>query len=92
MRFVRITRANKKINVPVVMTREETGIVISLLEGAPQLIVKVMYGGGLRISEAICLRIQDIDEKLKSIIIRFGKGGKDRLTTFPATISPFLNF
>ncbi len=55
--------AGEKKNIPVVMTREETAKVISLMGGTPQLAAKLMYGSGLRISEAIRLRIQEIDYK-----------------------------
>jgi integron integrase len=72
------------------MTREETARVIALMTGTPQLVVKLMYGSGLRISEAIRLRVQDIDYKLKTITVRSGKGAKDRITTFPLSIIPFL--
>jgi integron integrase len=83
-------RATRKTNVPVVMTREETAKVLSLMNGIPQLAAKLMYGSGLRISEAIRLRVQDIDYQMKTLIVRSGKGDKDRVTTFPASIIPFL--
>ncbi|MFH2045131.1 MAG: integron integrase [Pseudomonadota bacterium] len=83
-------RASKKINIPEVMTREETSKVISLIEGTPQLAVKLIYGSGLRISEAIRLRVKDIDQEMKTIIVRSGKGNKDRVTTFPVSVIPFL--
>ncbi|MFZ5572826.1 MAG: integron integrase [Thermodesulfobacteriota bacterium] len=84
-------RAHRKMNIPVVMTREETAKVLSLMSGTPQLIAKLMYGSGLRISEAIRLRVKDIDYQLKTITVRSGKGDKDRVTTFPASIIPFLD-
>lgn len=87
---INAVRAHKKVNVPVVMTREETAKVMALTTGTPQLVVKLMYGSGLRISEAIRLRIQDIDYELKTITVRSGKGAKDRITTFPSSIVPFL--
>lgn len=83
-------RAAEKKHIPVVMTREETAKVISLMLGTPQLVAKLMYGSGLRISEAIRLRVQDIDYKMKIITVRSGKGEKDRITTFPESILPFL--
>lgn len=83
-------RAKGKITIPVVMTREEVTGVLSLMTGTPQLIAKLLYGSGLRISEAIRLRVQDIDYDLKTITVRSGKGGKDRVTTFPSTVAPFL--
>jgi integron integrase len=87
---INAVRAHKKVNVPVVMSREETAKVIALTAGTPQLVVKIMYGSGLRISEAIRLRVQDIDQKMKTITVRSGKGNKDRVTTFPASVIPFL--
>ena len=87
---INAVRAYKKENVPVVMTREETAKIISLTTGTTQLVVKLMYGSGLRISEAIRLRVQEIDYELKTITVRSGKGAKDRITTFPSSITPFL--
>jgi site-specific recombinase XerD len=83
-------RAAKKINVPVVMTREEVATILSLLDGTAQLVAKLLYGSGLRIMEAVRLRIKDIDFQMKPLTVRSGKGDKDRFTTFPATLTPLL--
>jgi integron integrase len=83
-------RADKKINVPVVMTREEVAAVLSLMDGTPQLVAKLLYGSGLRIMEAVRLRDKDIDVQMKQLTVRSGKGDKDRFTTFPATLIPLL--
>ena len=83
-------RAAKKINVPVVMTREEVATSLSLLDGTAQLVAKLLYGSGLRIMEAVRLRIKDIDVQMKPLTVRSGKGDKDRFTTFPATLTPLL--
>jgi len=88
---INAVRAHKKVNVPVVLCREETAKVISFISGTPQHVVKLIYGSGLRISEAIRLRVQDIDYSLKTITVRSGKGAKDRITTFPSSIIPFLS-
>ena len=64
---INAVRADRKVNVPVVLTREEVVKVISLLEGAQQLIVKLLYGSGLRIMEAVRLRIKDVDFQMKQI-------------------------
>lgn len=80
----------KKINIPIVMTRDEVREVINVMEGVPQLIVKFLYGCGLRIMETVRLRVQDVDYKMKTVIVRSGKGAKDRITTFPETITPLL--
>ncbi len=56
---INAVRADKKINVPVVMTREEVASVISLLDGTAQVVAKLLYGSGLRIMEAVRLRVKD---------------------------------
>ncbi len=75
-------RSTKNRKIPVVLTQEEVKQVVTLLEGVPQLVVKLLYGSGLRITEAIRLRVQDIDFEYKQITVRSGKGNKDRVTTF----------
>jgi site-specific recombinase XerD len=87
---INAVRADKKAHVPVVLTREEVASVISLLVGTPQLVVKLLYGSGLRIMEAVRLRVQDIDFQMKQLTVRAGKGGKDRITTFPGSVTPLL--
>ena len=76
-------RAKRRKSIPVVMTREEVRVVILLMKGTAQLIVKLLYGSGLRITEAIRLRVQDIDFDYRTVTIRSGKGDKDRVSTFP---------
>jgi integron integrase len=83
-------RADRKVNIPVVMTREEVAGVLTLLNGTPQLVAKLLYGSGLRIMEAIRLRVKDVDFGLKQITVRSGKGDKDRITTFPVSLTPLL--
>lgn len=83
-------RARKKENIPVVLTREEVRNIIRDMEGTPQIVVKLLYGCGLRISEAIRLRTKDIDYTMKHLVVRSGKGNKDRITTFPETMIPIL--
>ena len=68
-------RAERKVNVPVVLTREEVGRVIPLLGGAPQLIVKLLYGSGLRVLEAVRLRVKDVDFQMKQVSA-FGQRGQ----------------
>ena len=87
---INAVRADKKVNVPVVMTREEVAAVISLMDGTPQVVAKLLYGSGLRIMEAVRLRVKDIDYQMKQLTVRSGKGDKDRFTTFPTTLIPLL--
>jgi integron integrase len=84
-------RSNKSRHIPVVLTPEEVRQVLARLEGVPQLIVKLLYGSGLRISEAVRIRVQDIDFAYKQVTVRSGKGDKDRVTTFPASIAALLS-
>ena len=76
-------RARGKAEIPVVLTREETARVIALLSGVHQLIVKLLYGSGLRITGCLRLRIQDMDLEMKALTVRNGNGDKGRITTFP---------
>jgi integron integrase len=83
-------RADRKVNVPVVLTREEVAKVVSLLDGEAQTIVKLLYGSGLRIMEAVRLRVKDMDFQMKQVTVRSGKGDKDRFTTLPVSLIPPL--
>ena len=83
-------RADRKVNVPVVLTREEVAKVVSLLDGEAQTIVKLLYGSGLRIMEAVRLRVKDVDFQMKQVTVRSGKGDKDRFTTLPVSLIPPL--
>ena len=87
---INAVRASRKINVPVVMTREEVAQIIALMEGVPQLVVKLLYGSGLRIMETVRLRVQDIDYNFKQLTVRSGKGAKDRVTPFPSSAIPLF--
>ncbi|MGB5830900.1 MAG: integron integrase [Thiohalocapsa sp.] len=79
-------RASKAPRVPVVLTREEVGRLLPLIEGQAGLIVRLLYGSGLRITEAVRLRVLDVDFGYRQITVRRGKGDKDRVTTFPAKL------
>jgi len=84
-------RASNPLKIPVVLTQEEVKNIIILMQGTPQLVIKLLYGSGLRISEAIRLRVQDVDYSYKQIIVRSGKGNKDRITTISTTLLPELS-
>jgi len=66
--------------LPTVLSAKEVMLIINNLEGIHQLVVRVMYGSGLRVSETLGLRVQDIDFVNNSLTVRNGKGGKDRVT------------
>ena len=85
-----LVRAKKTARLPVVFTRSEVQAVISRLSGSKRLAAKLMYGTGMRISEVLCLRILDIDFGMNEIIVRHGKGDKDRHVMLPQTLFPEL--
>lgn len=87
---INAVRSGRKINAPVALTRKETSELLSVMTGTPQLIAKLIYGSGVRISEAVRLRVQDIDYQMKTLTVRSGKGNKDRITTFPESLIPLL--
>lgn len=76
-------RATKTPRIPVVLTREEVAKILPLIDGHAGLVVRLLYGSGLRITEAVRLRVLDVDFGYRQITVRSGKGNKDRVTTFP---------
>ncbi len=88
---VEATRTRKEKRVPVVLTREEVKQTLAFLEGTPELLVKLLYGSGLRITEAVRLRVQDIDFGYRQITVRNGKGLSDRVTPFSESLVPLLH-
>ncbi len=85
-----IKHATRIKHLPEVFSRNETTKIFEHLNGTPKLIVSLLYGSGLRLSEALSLRIKDIDFEYKQIIVRDGKGEKDRHTVLPSSIIPEL--
>lgn len=80
---IRATNANKRKNLPTVLSKEETKKLISCMSGISKILAGLMYGSGLRSLEVIRLRVQDIDFENNQIYVRDPKGGKDRSTLFP---------
>ena len=78
-----VPRAREPHRIPVVMTPEEVRRVLAELEGEPRLVALLLYGSGLRLSEALALRVKDLDFARGEISVRRGKGGKDRVTMLP---------
>jgi integron integrase len=72
--------ASKPRYLPTVLSAKEALLIIEKLTGVHQLVVKMMYGSGLRVSEALGMRVQDIDFEKNSVTVRAGKGNKDRVT------------
>lgn len=81
-----VIRARKPKRLPVVMTREEVKSVLQQLQGDKWLMASLMYGAGLRLMECLRLRVQDIDFSRSEIVVRDGKGAKDRITMLPESL------
>jgi integron integrase len=79
-------RATRPARVPAVLTPEEARQVILAMTGTPQLVVKLIYGSGLRLLEVLRLRVHDLDFGMKQITVRDGKGAKDRYTVLPDSV------
>jgi len=80
-----VVRAKGAQRLPVVLTRADVRAVIQELQGTPRLMALLMYGAGLRLLECARLRVQDVDFGSNQIVVRGGKGDKDRVTMLPAT-------
>lgn len=78
-----ITWAKNTERLPVVLSPGETLSLLAHLDGVPRLMAEILYGAGLRLMECIRLRVKDIDFNLNQIVVRFGKGAKDRITVLP---------
>lgn len=87
-----MVRAKRPARRPSVMSREEVRRVLEVMEGVPRLVAMVLYGSGLRLMEACCLRVKDVDLDRGELMVRQGKGGRDRLTMLPASLVPLLDF
>jgi len=81
-----VVRARKPKRLPVVMTRAEVKGMLAHLHEDRWLMVSLMYGAGLRLMECLRLRVQDIDFEKRELLIRDGKGAKDRRAILPATL------
>jgi integron integrase len=78
-----VVHAKRPKHVPVVLARDEVRAVLANLDGIPWLVGALLYGGGLRLLEALRLRVKDVDLGRREITVRRGKGGKDRRTVLP---------
>ncbi|MCX6170592.1 MAG: integron integrase [Ignavibacteriales bacterium] len=85
-----IKHAARVKHLPVVFSKSEVIKIFEHLEGIPRLVVSLLYGGGLRLAECLGLRVKDIDFDYKQIIVRDGKGEKDRHTVLPMSIQTEL--
>ncbi|HNQ25066.1 MAG TPA: integron integrase [Phycisphaerae bacterium] len=84
--FGPIERAPNRRRMPVVLSREEVGRLLSAMQGTVRLMAQVLYGTGLRLMELLRLRVKDVDSAQGHIIVREGKGAKDRVTILPESL------
>jgi integron integrase len=81
-----VVRPKRPKRLPVVLTRDEVQAVLSKLSGSHWLMASLLYGSGLRIMECVRLRSKDVDFDSNQLIIRDGKGGKDRVSVLPQAL------
>lgn len=86
-----ITRAKERVRVPVVLSKAEVGRLLTVLEGVHGLMARLMYGSGMRLMECLRLRVKDVDFDRMELTVREGKGGKDRHTMLPSTLTSPLS-
>ncbi|MCA9550221.1 MAG: integron integrase [Myxococcales bacterium] len=85
-----LVRARRPTHLPVVLTRDEVMQILSAMEGTPRLVAALLYGAGLRLMEALHLRINQLDFQKNQLIVRDGKGRKDRLAVLPESLKEAL--
>jgi len=83
-------QATRSPKLPVVLNRDELSRIFRLLEGSPRLCTQLMYGSGLRVMEVVRLRVHDVDFERLSLLVRDGKGSKQRITTLAETLESAL--
>jgi integron integrase len=81
-----VLRPEKPKQLPTVLTRDEVRLLLDRLDGIPLLVCSLLYGSGLRLMEALSLRIKDVALERFEITVRSGKGGHDRMTMIPQSM------
>jgi site-specific recombinase XerD len=81
-----VVHAKRPMRLPVVMSRQEVDAVLTRLEGVWRLMGSLLYGSGLRLLECASLRVKDVDFGAGQILVRRGKGQKDRVTLLPRSL------
>ncbi len=81
-----LVRARRPARLPVVLSRDEVRRLLAGVRGTPNLVCRLLYGTGMRLLEALRLRVKDVDFACNEIVVRDGKGGKDRRTILPVSL------
>jgi integron integrase len=88
-----LMRAKKPVRLPVVLTEQEVKALLAELSGVHWLVAGLLYGAGLRVLEALRLRVKDVDFDYRQVLVRDGKGAKDRVTMLPdGLVEPLRNY
>jgi integron integrase len=85
-----INRPQSKKRIPSVLTRDEIASIFAFMEATPSLLARLLYGTGMRLMEAMRLRVKDLDFDRRVIIVREAKGGKDRVVMLPNSLIPAM--
>jgi len=85
-----VVRAEPGARLPTVLSREEVALVLGQMSGVPLLMATLLYGAGLRLLECARLRVKDMDFARRQIVVRSGKGNRDRVALLPMSVVPAL--
>lgn len=85
-----LVRAPRRAQIPVVLSRDEVRLLLGHLGGTAQLVARLLYGTGMRLLEGLRLRVKDLDFETGEVVVRSGKGNKDRTTTLPRLLTTAL--
>lgn len=85
-----VARGHVEQRLPVVLTRAEVRAVLARLNGVPRMVAMLLYGAGLRLNECLELRVKDVDVERRQIVVRRGKGDKDRSVPLPDVVREAL--
>jgi integron integrase len=85
-----VVRAKRPQRLPVVLTQSEVHALLSVLDGVPWMVGTLLYGAGLRLMECLRLRVKDVNFDRGELVVREGKGNKDRVTMVPSAAVPKL--
>ena len=85
-----VARAKRPARLPVVLTRSEVQSILEHTDGTAGMMLRLLYGTGMRLMECVRLRVKDVDFALHQITVRDGKGGKDRVTMLPRSLAMSL--
>lgn len=81
-----VRRAKKPHRLPTVLTQTEVRSLLAHVEGVPGLMARLLYGTGMRLMECVRLRVKDLDLERREVMVRGGKGGRDRVTMIPQAL------